>query len=219
MDIEKYNEESPTIFISMSGRSNEDNSSKRYIYKSYYSSHSNASELEEFVKAICPKRITYHSQPDHQDSRKFRSYLAKEYTEEGQEISMTQLQPWKNKKVSNPTREYKNCFVDRFDEKVQTKMNKREFMKQNPFMEKKRKRFVTSGARLVRDEPILSLSDDEEEEYKMCIEEEITESIGKGVYGDNNDKFIDTNKEVKLEKMEEYSKDNTRVGIYQNTFY
>jgi hypothetical protein len=72
MDIEKFNEDTPSIFISMSGRSNEDNSSKRYIYKSYYSSHSNARELEEFVKAIGPKRITYHSQPDHQDSRKFR---------------------------------------------------------------------------------------------------------------------------------------------------
>jgi hypothetical protein len=115
-----------------------------------------------------------------------------------------------------PTREYKNCFVDRFDVKVQTKMNKREFMKQNPFMEKKRKRFVTSGARLVRDEPILSLSDDEEEEYKMCIEEEITEAAGKGVYSDNEDKIIDVNKDVKLENLDEYSRVNADITKKRN---
>ena len=52
MDIEAYNEECPTIFISMSGRNSGDSSSKRYIYQSYYSSHSNAAELEAFMKAI-----------------------------------------------------------------------------------------------------------------------------------------------------------------------
>jgi len=109
MDIEKYNEECPTIFISMSGRSNEDTSSKRYIYKSYYSSHSNARELELFMKAICPKRVTFHSHPDYIDSRKYRSYLAKTYTEEGQEITLSMLQPWKTEnKVKKPLREYQN---------------------------------------------------------------------------------------------------------------
>lgn len=174
MDIEKYNEELPTIFITMSGRSNEDSTSKRNIYKSYYSSHSNAGELEAFVKALCPKRITYHSQPDHIDSRKFRAYLAKTYTQEGQEISLGTLQPWKNSK--GVERKYKNCFVNRFDEGVKKKLNTREFLKQNPFMEKKRKRFVKTGARLIRDEPILQLSDDEFEEYKEFIDDEEKEN-------------------------------------------
>lgn len=173
MDIEKYNEECPTIFITMSGRANEDNSSKRYIYKSYYSSHSNAKELELFMKAICPKRVTYHSHPDIIDSRKYRSYLAKTYTEEGREITLSMLQPWKTgDKVEKPLREYKNCFINRFDKNIKKKMNKREFYKQNPFMEKKRKRYFKTGAKLIRDIPILSLSDDEEEEYQLCMKEE-----------------------------------------------
>jgi hypothetical protein len=93
----------------MSGRSSEDNSSKRNLYKSYYSSHSNAAELEAFVKAICPRRISYHSQPDHLESRRFRAYLAKTYTEEGVEIGLGTLQPWKNLKESTKqTKDYKN---------------------------------------------------------------------------------------------------------------
>ena len=167
MDIEKYNEECPTIFIMLSGRTNE-SSTKRYILWSNYSSHSNAGELESFMKAIYPKRITYHSQPDILDSRKYRAYLTQNYTEEGKEIAISYLSPQSEKdKIKKPLKEYKNCIINRFDDSVKKKLNKREFYKQNPFMEKKRKRFSKTGAKLVRDKPILSLSDDEEEEYKL----------------------------------------------------
>lgn len=165
MDIEKYNEECPTIFISMSGRSNENSSSKRYIHKSYYSSHSNAKELEMFVKAICPKRISYHSHPDYIESRKFRSYLTKTYTEEGVEVSMAYLRAGQkdSKLGKQKERKYEKAIINRFDEKVQTKINKREFIKQNPFMQQRRKRFVKSGAKLMHDKPVMFLSDEEEE--------------------------------------------------------
>eukprot|EP00345_Euplotes_harpa_P003200 CAMPEP_0168329900 /NCGR_PEP_ID=MMETSP0213-20121227/7388_1 /TAXON_ID=151035 /ORGANISM="Euplotes harpa, Strain FSP1.4" /LENGTH=278 /DNA_ID=CAMNT_0008333323 /DNA_START=431 /DNA_END=1264 /DNA_ORIENTATION=- len=181
MDIEKFNEEQPTIFITMSGRANEDNSTKRNIFKSYYSSHSNANELERFVKAVCPKRITYHSHPENSDSRKFRAYLAQTYTEEGREIAMQVLQPWKKvKKTQGVERNYENCIIDRFDEKVKAKINKREFIKQNPWMERKRKRFVTSGAKLKHSEPILSLPGEVKEEHgsqgKIDVKEETKEN-------------------------------------------
>ncbi|CAI2367870.1 unnamed protein product [Moneuplotes crassus] len=170
MDIEKYNEECPTIFITMSARSNEDSSSKRFIYKSYYSSHSNARELEQFMKAIFPKKITYHSHPDYTDSRRFRSYLTRTYTEEGQEVELSRLQPWRNSDtIKRPTRKYEKCMIDRFDEEVKMKMNKRAFIKQNPFMEKRRKRHNKSGAKLVHSQPILTLSDDSDTENTLKV--------------------------------------------------
>ena len=172
MDIEKFNEECPTIFISMSGRGTDDTCSKRYIYKSHYSSHSNAKELEMFVKAICPKRISYHSHPDHLESRKFRSYLTKEYTEEGIEVTLSTSKPWNAKTEQRYEQKYENAIINRFDDEVQTKINKREFIKQNPFMEKKRKRFVKSGAKLMNDAPIMWLSDEENEEHKIFLDEE-----------------------------------------------
>lgn len=173
MDIDIFNEIEPTIFISLSGRSLEDNSSKRNIYSSYYSSHSNAKELENFVKAIFPKRITYHSHPDSINSRKFRAHLTKDFTEEGKDISMLSLQPWKQAtKGVSIEKPYTNCMIDRFDDKVKAKLNRKEFLKQNPFMERKRKRFVKTGAKLVNDVPILSLSD---EEQQLDLKEESKE--------------------------------------------
>lgn len=217
MDIEKFNEECPTIFITMSGRSNEDTSSKRFIYKSHYSSHSNARELEMFVKAICPKRISYHSQPDTADSRKYRCYLAKTYTEEGQEIGMQTLQPWKNaKQTKKLERKYKNCFINRFDDEVKAKMNQREFLKQNPFMAQKRKRIVKSGARLLNNEPILSLSEDEnEEEYKMCLEDDEKENSVKNesVPEVKVEEIIDADQDLSPEELvalEQYNSKETK---------
>lgn len=204
MDIDKYNEEWPTIFISMSGRGTDDTSSKRFLYKSYYSSHSNARELETFVKAVCPKRITYHSQPDHMESRKFRSYLTKEYTEEGVEISMAYLKPCKSEKSDKFQRKYENAIINRFDEEVQSKMNKREFIKQNPFMEKKRKRFVKTGAKLMNEEPIMSLSDDEGE-CKMNVD-------------CDHSKIKSPLKEIKTEEYDENLHVNSQISQSTRTF-
>ena len=205
MDIDLYNEIEPTIFISLSGRGIEDNCSKRNIFSSYYSSHSNARELENFVKAIFPKRITYHSHPDSVNSRKFRAHLTKDFTEEGKDISLLSLQPWKQStKGVQIEKSYTNWIIDRFDEKVKTKMNKKEFLKQNPFMERKRKRFVKSGAKLINNEPILSLSD-EEEEYKDCIKEEAKEDTLCVI------KEISTSEVVQEDNREEKNKNNRRT--------
>jgi len=107
MDIDKLNEECPTIFIMMSGR--KISTAKRYIFKSNYSSHSNAAELESFMKAIHPKRVTYHSHAETKESRKYRAYLAKTYTEEGKEISMEAVQRMRQiGKHKRPIKEYKN---------------------------------------------------------------------------------------------------------------
>ena len=115
MDIELLNQIEPTIFISLSGRSSEDQVLKRNVYSSYYSSHSNVNELESFVKAIFPKRITFHSFPDTLNSRKFRAYLTKSYTEEGNDINLATLQPWKEQSkpisLENP---YSNWMINRF---------------------------------------------------------------------------------------------------------
>jgi len=40
-------------------------------------------------------------------------------------------------------------------------------------MKRKRKKHNITGAKLIRDKPILSLSDDEEEEYKLCMEDSL----------------------------------------------
>ena len=197
-----FNEIEPTIFISLSGRSLEDNSSKRNIYSSYYSSHSNAKELENFVKAIFPKRITYHSHPDSINSRKFRAHLTKDFTEEGKDISMLSLQPWKKAtKGVSIEKPYTNCMIDRFDDKVKAKLNRKEFLKQNPFMERKRKRFVKTGAKLVNDVPILSLSD---EEQQLDLKEESKEDS------------IWVIREISTSEAVKEDTDNTKENVKEN---
>jgi hypothetical protein len=60
MNLHKFNQAEPTIFIVLTGWTNKYNKKIPYYFKAPYSSHSNAKEIENFVKAMCPRQLTFN---------------------------------------------------------------------------------------------------------------------------------------------------------------
>ena len=65
----------------------------KFVHRIGYSSHSSPDELQMFVKSICPKQLSFHSNQDTEDAWKFENDLCMEYTElkrKGSSISRDQ---------------------------------------------------------------------------------------------------------------------------------
>ena len=52
------------VMLVLTAWKNKYRSTFKNFFRAGYSSHSNAQEIEDFVKSICPKRITFHSHSD-----------------------------------------------------------------------------------------------------------------------------------------------------------
>jgi DNA cross-link repair 1B protein len=164
MDIEACNFMGPTIFIVLTGKS-EFVGSKKNIFNSRYSSHSDSKELELFIKAIGPWKITFHSQPNTETSRLFRSYLQKTYCRGVPSTGIKQV-------------DLHLKMIKAEEAKVSKKRKLRDFPSSQPFP--KRKRFKKpKGAKLIRKQPWFELTDDEKEAEKA--EDTETDSLGEAL--------------------------------------
>ena len=113
------------------------------FYRAGYSSHSNAEEIEAFVKSVCPKRISFHSNSDEANAVRFQVKLTQEYTTEKRQVTLqTNLSSTQD------------CFYEaaklinsRFDKVVAKQINKETFLDQNPFLKKRRKKHA-KGSKL-----------------------------------------------------------------------
>ncbi|CAI2367484.1 unnamed protein product [Moneuplotes crassus] len=151
MDIEEYSIMGPTIFIVLTGKAEFVGATKKYIYNGKYSSHCDSKEMERFIKAICPRTLEFHSHPDTDKSRKFRGYLQRTYCR-GNPSSCKQLE---SKLVDLHAKVIEKEFGD-----ISTDFTK---IARPPAM-RKRKRHRASGAKLIHKKPIMTLTDDEEDE-------------------------------------------------------
>ncbi len=61
--LSKLDPENDTILV-LTAWKNKYRSTFKNFFWAGYSSHSNASEIEAFIKSICPKKITFHSHSD-----------------------------------------------------------------------------------------------------------------------------------------------------------
>lgn len=81
LDLNEVNKEEPTIFVILTGWSDKYNKELPFYFKVPYSSHSNYREIENFVKAICPKNLVFNvdDRAITQKRMEFQHYLMKEY--------------------------------------------------------------------------------------------------------------------------------------------
>ena len=82
-------------------------------------------------------------------------------------------------------------------------------------MEKKRKRHFKTGARLIRDTPILSLSDDEEEEIKLCMKEEEKDTLikSKNLHTKIENSSLPSNSDEKIIEEEQIENEDLKKEL------
>ena len=122
--------------------------------------------METFIKAIYPKKIIFHSQPNTFESRQFRSYLQKKYSRKGEKPQFV--------RKSINTGDLQKRIIDKKIEKSERKrVNiKTHWIDPNWIRSKK-----PSGAKLIHSKPILQLEgeppiEEDEDTIEINLDEE-----------------------------------------------
>ena len=193
MDIEAWNVMGPTVFIVLTGKSEFVGVSKKNVYNGKYSSHSDSKEIEKFIKAIWPRKLSFHSQPNTDKSRAFRGYLDRMYTRGFEDRKKTGI-----KQVDIHLR-----MVEKAKKEIFSKVHND--ISNIPVSWRRRKKFhPRTGAKLVRKEPWLVLSDDEEEiENNKKKPIEVDKEVGKEGWVEISDTDDETN-DVDENTLEEF---------------